>query len=115
VEAPVDTPASGEVPYWSVDNDNPTRSASRLRDCEEGDAPEMTLGVLIDYPATVEVFSAVLPWAFLAFSSAFLLLLHFLLFVLLLLHESPVCLLLFGRKILSLLIIKDNKFLQVFL
>jgi hypothetical protein len=112
----VDTPASGEVPYWSVDNDNPTRSASRLRDCEEGDAPEMTLGVLIDYPATVEVFSAVLPWAFLAFSSAFLLLLLFLLFVLLLLQESPVyLLLLFGRKILSLLIIKDNKFLQIFL
>jgi hypothetical protein len=73
MEAPVDTPVSREVSYWSVENDNPIRVASRLCDYEEGDAQEMTSGMLSDFPTTFEVFSTLLSWAFLAFSSTFLL------------------------------------------
>jgi hypothetical protein len=68
MEAPMDIPASKEVPHWSVENGNPARVAH----CEEGDATEMTSGMLSYFPATFEVFSAFLSWAFLAFSSPFL-------------------------------------------
>ena len=72
MEVPIDTPASKEVPHWSIENGNPIRVASRLCNCEEGDATKMTSGMLSYYSATFEVFSSFLFWAFLAFSLLFL-------------------------------------------